>query len=106
MDPKLKSRITRHSLRKRRGHDLGLPQVEAQHLLDMLQSIGWCQAAGMGIGPLSATEVYAWCQLTETVLEPWEFEVIRAASSAYCEQSGSDDPTEPASKNENFDPDN
>jgi hypothetical protein len=84
------------SLRKRRGLDLCFPVVEATYLIDVLNSVGWCQAAGLGIAPLTATEVLAWCQLTQTELECWEFEAIRAASSAYCQQTSSDDPTEPA----------
>jgi hypothetical protein len=96
VDKKLKAPITRMSLRKRRGLDLCLPGVEAHYLLDVLHSVGWCQAAGMGLAPLTATEVYSWCQLTQTELDAWEFEAIRAASAAYCQQTTSDDPTEPA----------
>jgi hypothetical protein len=72
-----------------------LPDVQAVHLLGMLNSMGWVQASGMGIGALSATEIYSWCQLTATQLMPWEFEAIKAASSAFAAQSQSEDKTEP-----------
>ena len=96
--------LTRWVLRRRRNNDSNLPTVEAAHLLDALQSMGWCQPAGMGVAPLSASEILAWSTLTENPVLPWEYEALRAASAAYCSQSTRDDAIEPAS-NENLDAD-
>jgi hypothetical protein len=74
---------------------LGLPAVEAQHLLEVLHSVGFSQPAGMGMAAVSFSEVMAWCQAMQHPLEPWEFEAVRAASRAFCSQLSSDDPREP-----------
>ena len=59
-------------------------------------------SAGMGLAPLSATEILSWSRLTRTPLEPWEFDALRAASSAYCVQSQGDTTLEPAATDENL----
>lgn len=60
--------------------------------------MGWVQSAGMGLAPLSATEIYSWSRLTRTEVEPWEFQAMRAASSAYCAESASDNQIEPVTR--------
>lgn len=79
---------------------LGLPGVEAEHLLQVLRSVRFSHAAGMGVAPVSALELMAWCQGMQHPLDPWEFEAVRLASAAYCAQLSSDDDREP-----NFVPD-
>lgn len=37
----------------------------------------------------------AWCEGTQTELDPWEFEAIRSASRAFVGQYMSEDATEP-----------
>jgi len=61
----------------------------------VLDSLGWCMAAGMGVAPISASELLSWCRGMDHPLDPWEFEAVRSASRAYCSQLASDDPREP-----------
>ena len=70
--------------------------------MDYLDSLGWVMPAGMSLAPLSATEIFSWSLLTRTPLDPWEFEALRAASSAYCVQSQGDTTLEPAATDENL----
>jgi len=72
-----------------------LPEVEAQHLLRMLEQMGWSEPGGFGPVPLSSREILAWCQGMAVCLEPWEFELIRNASRAYCREASAKDPREP-----------
>ena len=75
---------------------LGLPAVEAQHLLDVLNALGWCEAAGFGAAPLRCTELLAWASGTRRHLAEWEFRALRAASAAYCDAALNKDAPEPA----------
>lgn len=72
-----------------------LPPLSARYLLDWLSDLGFVSAGGMGPAPLSALEMQAWCQMTNTALQPWEFDALRAASRAYCAQSVAKDPFAP-----------
>lgn len=81
---------------------LNLPACEAKHLLDHLDSLGWVMSPGMGLSPLTATEIFSWSYMTRTPLEPWEFQAIRTASSAYCVQSQTEQTIEPALTHENL----
>lgn len=38
---------------------------------------------GYGPNPIPYTEIDAFCRLTETALDPWEIEAIRALDDAY-----------------------
>jgi hypothetical protein len=40
---------------------------------------------GMGINPISFTEIDAWCRLSRVTLDPWEVDVIRLLDNAYLE---------------------
>ena len=95
IDAKNAASSTRAEMRGRRDMPLGLPKVEAQHLLQMLDQMGWAESGGFGPVPLSAREILAWCDGMAVELEPWEFELIRAASRAYCRQAAAKDPREP-----------
>lgn len=97
LDPKDHKSRTRLAFRTdpKNPKPLNLPSVEAEHLLPVLDSLGWCMAAGMGVGPISAAELMAWSQGMQHPLDPWEFEAVRSASRAYCAQLASEDPREP-----------
>ena len=99
IDPKDDKSRTRFEVRKSEDFSLNLPDVEAQHLLRYLEDIGWAQPSGMGIGGISSTEIMAWSRGMGISLDPWEFEAIRRASRAYCQQFSSNDSREPT-----FDP--
>lgn len=72
-----------------------LPPVEARHLIDYLGQLGWCWPTGMSITALPASEIAAWSALSQTPLDPWEFEALRSASRAYVAQSQNDTPSPP-----------
>jgi len=81
-----------------------LPPVEAQHVIAWLHQLGWCMPSGMGIGPLPATEIEAWARLSQTPVDPWEFDALRAGSSAYAAQSSNDTPQAPWGEQEQHKP--
>jgi hypothetical protein len=91
---------SRLDLRLDKGMPLGLPYVEAAHVLGYLSGMGWSLSSGMGQAPLTSTEVQAWCMGMQVDLDPWEFEAVLLASRSYCEQLASDDGREP-----NYEPD-
>ena len=70
--------------------------MEAQHLLDVLNALGWCEATGFGVAPLRCTELLAWASGTRRPLAEWEFRALRAASAAYCDAAMNKDAPEPA----------
>lgn len=70
--------------------------MEAQHLLDVLNALGWCEATGFGAAPLRCTELLAWASGTCRPLAEWEFRALRAASAAYCDAAMNKDAPEPA----------
>lgn len=69
--------------------------MEAGYLLEILTDLGWSGSSGFGSTPISYAELEAWSRLTQTALEPWEVECLRAASTAYCAQAASKDEREP-----------
>jgi hypothetical protein len=78
-----------------RGETPELPPVEAQQIIHWLHELGWCMPSGMGIGPLTSTEIESWSRLSQTPLDPWEFAAIRTGSSAYAGQTSNDTPQAP-----------
>jgi len=72
-----------------------MPRVEAVHIVEWLSQMAWCTNAGMGIGPLPATEVAAWARLAGVQIQPWEFALICAGSAAFVSQSSDDSPIAP-----------
>lgn len=99
IDPKDNKTRTRLEVRNAAGEPLGLPAVEASHLLRYLNDMGWVQPSGVGMTAISSTEIMAWSNGMRVHLDPWEFEAIRRASRAYCEQFCNNDGREPT-----FDP--
>ena len=96
VDPKSDTSPSRAARRSERGEPLGLPEVEALHLLDELQALGWCESGGFGPVPLSAQELRSWAWGTGQRWDDWEFRALRSASAAYCAQLASKDAPEPA----------
>jgi hypothetical protein len=83
---------------KDRGTDPPLPPVEhAARLLSLLLDLGLAGSGGMGVAPVSWTELAQWQRLTCTPLAPWEARALRQASFEYVAQLGkSTDPACPA----------
>ena len=55
----------------------------AEYLVQMLQNVGISSNNGMGLAPLSWTELDSWCKLTKTQLSPWESEMMVHLSRQY-----------------------
>lgn len=63
---------------------LTLPEHEhGGYLIDLLAELGF---ARQGPEPIDYQEVKAFCELTDTVLTPWEVESLRVLSDAYVVQ--------------------
>lgn len=60
-----------------------MPPDPAPHITARLSEIGLCEAAGMGVVPLSWQTIDAWARLTGVQLAPWEARLIRKLSSDY-----------------------
>ncbi len=78
--------VTRRKFWMREGIDLNLPKLgRVAYFLEFLgpSGVGWFQNSGLGIEPLSWSEILNFSQATGTKLEPWEAEQIRACSVAY-----------------------
>lgn len=64
--------------------DLPDPPVIAVHVWDWFQDLS--QGRGMseyGACPLSWLDIYAWSQLTKTILRPWEIHLIRSLDNLW-----------------------
>ena len=95
LDKEGKDSPSRAQARTQRELDLGLPEVEAMHLIQALDHLGWCESAGMGVAPIRWAEIQAWQALMQACLEPWEAQAIRLASQAYCSVATDPDAPEP-----------
>lgn len=95
LDKDSKDSPSRAQARARRELDLCLPEVEAMHLIEALDQLGWCESAGMGVAPIRWAEIQAWCALMQALLEPWEVQAIRMASQSYCSMATDPDAPEP-----------
>lgn len=56
-------------------------------LIKYLYEMGPVVAAGSGAGPVTFSEILAWCQLTGVALQPWEARLIRRLSAEYLSES-------------------
>jgi hypothetical protein len=99
VDKKADSKFTRLQRRLDSDTSLGLPHVQAEHIVRVLNDLGWCDQSGMGIRPISYAELVAWIDLTGRDLADWELRAVRAGTAAFCAQHQSEDPREPS-----FDP--
>lgn len=88
---------TRAELLRSRKKPLPLPPNEAPELLDLLLRFGPCMNFGSGPVPVTAQELHAWMQGTQTCLSAWEFETLLAMSHGYASELGAaSDPTRAA----------
>lgn len=63
---------------------LPFPPVRAgEYLAEYLTDAGPVSAGGMGVAPLSYSEIDAWARTTATPLQPWEAQMLRRLSRAY-----------------------
>ncbi len=60
-----------------------MPPNPAPHITGWLIEMGLTQAAGMGAGPISSSELAAWQDNTGVRLAPWEARLIRELSRLY-----------------------
>jgi len=93
------SRLERlRELHKDPDYQPDMPSVEgAAYLLGYLFDVGPVLAAGMGPGPITYTELAAWCQLHSIELEPWEVQFMRRLSFEYLnELRAAEQPDRPA----------
>lgn len=85
------TQTTRAQQIRRDGGTIRLPPVErVGHLAGYLQQSGTYQHGAMGLVPLTATELLAWCAGTCKRLAAWEFSALLAASRAYVSQTYAD----------------
>lgn len=76
-------RISRIEECKRRRVPPRMPPNPAPHITDRLLELGITQAVGMGMAPISWSEMDAWQRRTGAVIEPWEVRLLRRLSTAY-----------------------
>jgi len=61
-----------------------LPPLDAAaHLIGYLFEVGPMQAQGMGLGPISHSEIRAWQETSGIDLQPWEARFLRKLSGEY-----------------------
>ncbi|WP_404711483.1 hypothetical protein [Sphingomonas sp. MMS24-J13] len=68
---------------KKGGIKPPLPPTSMPHIASRLMEIGPTQPAGMGVAPLSWSEINAWCDRTGIEIAPWEARLIRRLSVEY-----------------------
>lgn len=64
-----------------------MPPVPDPKIMGMLMEIGLHQSTGMGIAPLSWSEIQAWAQMTRTLPSPADVRLIRQLSVEYVAES-------------------
>jgi hypothetical protein len=63
-----------------------------------MNDLGWSQSGGMGIVPISSTELLAWSKLYQITLLDWEVKAMKQASRSYVSQSYEESNTAPYAK--------
>ena len=59
--------------------------TEGEYLMGAFMALGCSHPAGMGGEmPIPWSEVHAYARATGTLTEPWEVELVRDMSAAYC----------------------
>ena len=83
------------------------PLDHMDHLAAFFQEVGPAASGGMGLMPISFTEIYNWASVTGTTLTGWEAKTLRQMSKAYvAEYNRSDDEhTPPPYEDREFDRD-
>jgi len=62
---------------------LVLPDIAMPHMIELLQSVGFCSAGFNGAQQITWQELRAWQEATGSSLTPWESETIYRLSGAY-----------------------
>jgi hypothetical protein len=65
------------------GHDVVLPPVPANYIVEWWRDIGPVVHSGMGDGPIGWQDMAAWSALSGIDLEFWEAQTIRRMSLEY-----------------------
>lgn len=61
-----------------------MPPLDAgEDMIALARAVGWCGHTGMGLVPITAQEVMAWCVGTGEALTHWQFDVLLRLSAAY-----------------------
>jgi hypothetical protein len=63
-----------------------------------MNDLGWSQAGGMGLVPISSSELHAWASLYQITLLDWEIKAMKQASRSYVSQSYEESNTPPFAK--------
>ena len=67
------------------GKDFPLPDINgAEYLVVHLTNLGWVSSNGMGIVPISFTEIKNYIEVTESSLTGEEVIIMRKMSEQYC----------------------
>lgn len=67
------------------GKEYPLPDITgAEYLVHHLSNIGWVSSNGMGISPISFSEIRNYIDVTETSLTGEEALLLRKMSEGYC----------------------
>lgn len=79
------------------GAEPPLPPIsDGYHLIEHLMEVGPVASNGMGIVPVSYSELQAWRSGCGHHLDAWEFRLLRDLSAAYCsELQDAESPTAP-----------
>lgn len=67
-----------------------------EHIIHHLNNIGWSSSNGMGVVPISFTEIMAYNELTNAQLSPDEALIIKKMSVAYVSQYQDKNPSKKA----------
>lgn len=90
------SRIKRY---KADNEDMEVPLPDlgdASYLMNLLSEAGMISQTGMGIAPLTWTEIRSWLECTQLELSTWELITLREMSCAYAgEYSSASDKSAP-----------
>lgn len=74
---------TKQRIEKIDRGSLVLPDVAMPHMIDMLQSVGFCSPGFNGAQQIAWQELRAWQEATGSDLTPWEAETLYRLSGAY-----------------------
>lgn len=69
------------------GVAVSLPEIDSEHIVNLLFDIGPSVQGGMGPAPLSHGEIAAWMQNMGIELHPWEVQFVRRLSRDFVAES-------------------
>lgn len=86
-NPDAAPKLTRAEQMKATGITPKMPRNPMPHIIERLAEIGFSEAAGMGVGPLTWTTIASWTNLTGVQIAAWEARLFRHLSLAYVTES-------------------